>query len=458
MLDKIEDFIRANLERLLVRILFALLIIEMAVMADPSGWIGSGMGWLLGIDNSGGDGKHDVLTAIGWGIAGAISLLALFYTGKRADALNATAEAQMLTVQNAEARLTQERLKNAIDHLGSEKVSVRMGGAYEIFLLAKENMSDKDFVQNLLDILCAHICGMTGTKEYQEEYRNKPSGDIQTLLTLIFVQNHAVFKGCRINLQGSYLNGAILTGAKLQKAHLEHAQMQNADLSSAHLQNAKLEEANLDGANLGGAWLKKARFTEANLQNANLSSSRAQHANFWLAQFQNANLSGALLHMADLLSTKLMNANLAHAQLQGAHLGSAILHEADLSCANLQGAFLYANRLQMTNLAYAQLQGARIMGNIRLGTDKIEGLQLHGVVGKESDCPALNDSFEQRMKNRIGKDTDPNGIVLVSAEGEQLATKELLESNGAVAGSYTEEEAERWISEYKDATFEFDDC
>lgn len=415
------------------------------------------MGWLLGIDNGDGDGKHDVLTAIGWGIAGAVSLLALFYTGKRANALDSTAKAQMLTVQNAEARLTQERLKNAIEHLGHKMASVRMGGAYEIFLLAKENMSDRDFVQNLLDILCGHIRDITRGKDYQSEYKAEPSEEIQSLLNLLFVQDHAVFEGCSINLQGSYLKGAILTWAKLQRAHLEHAQMQNVNLGSARLQNAKLDKANLDGANFGGALLKKTEFVEANLQNANLSASHAQHAHFMWAQLQNANLSGAQLQRAWLPATQLQNAKLAHAQLQGANLGGAILQGADLSCANLRGAFIHASKLQLTNLSHAQFQGALIIGGVRLRENKLKELQLQGVGGKESDRPSWNDSFEQIMKNRVGKDTSPNGIIWESAEGEQWANKELLEKNGAVTGSYTEEEAEQWIKEYKEATHGLDE-
>ena len=56
--------------------------------------------------------------------------------------------------------------------------------------------------------------------EYREAHKSKPSEEIQSLLTLLFVQKHAVFKDCHINLQGSWLNGADLRDARLWKAIL----------------------------------------------------------------------------------------------------------------------------------------------------------------------------------------------------------------------------------------------
>ena len=65
----------------------------------------------------------------------------------------------------------------------------------------------KELRQTVLDILCAHIRRTTGEKKYREDYPSKPSEEVQSLLTLLFVQDHKVFKGCHINLQGSWLNG-----------------------------------------------------------------------------------------------------------------------------------------------------------------------------------------------------------------------------------------------------------
>ncbi len=93
-------------------------------------------------------------------------------------------------------------MKNAIEHLGHESVSVRLGGAYELFHLAEDA---KKLRQTVLDILCDHIRQTTGERKYRRTYKSKPSEEIQSLLTLLFVQEYEVFKGLRVDLQGSFL-------------------------------------------------------------------------------------------------------------------------------------------------------------------------------------------------------------------------------------------------------------
>ena len=125
--------------------------------------------------------------------------------------------------KNTEQGQRQERLKNAIEHLGHSSDSVRLGGAYELFHLAEDEDTaegKKDLRQTVLDILCAHIRRTTREPEYGKDYKRNPSEEIQSLLTLLFVQEHKVFTGLKINLQGSWLNGSNLYKARLGKANL----------------------------------------------------------------------------------------------------------------------------------------------------------------------------------------------------------------------------------------------
>ena len=64
----------------------------------------------------------------------------------------------------AEQGQRQERLKTAIEHLGHESDSVRMGGAYELFHLAKDV---EELRPTALDILCAHVRLKTGESKYR---------------------------------------------------------------------------------------------------------------------------------------------------------------------------------------------------------------------------------------------------------------------------------------------------
>ena len=88
--------------------------------------------------------------------------------------------------------------------------------------------------------------------------KSKPSEEIQSLLDMLFVQDHDIFKGLHINLRRSGLNGADLQGAHLEKADLSGAHLQGADLSGAQLQGSLLRGAHLQGANLSGTDMRGA--------------------------------------------------------------------------------------------------------------------------------------------------------------------------------------------------------
>ena len=209
--------------------------------------------------------KYTLLTSLGIGMGGILFVLQVLASHRRARAMEDAAKAQADATkeqakanQHTEQGQRQERLKNAIEHLGHKSVSARLGGTYELFHLAQDT---QDLRQTILDIsapFCAHIRRTTSEDEYRKTHRAKPSEEIQSLLTSLFVQRHEVFKGLRVNLQGSWLNGANLwearlVGADLTEAHLPaafllNAQLQGALLRAAHLQLADLRDARLQGA------------------------------------------------------------------------------------------------------------------------------------------------------------------------------------------------------------------
>ena len=171
--------------------------------------------------------KNEILRFLGIGMGGVLITLQALMSHRRARALEDTAKAQSdasrvqagatheqaKANENTERGQRQERLKNAIEHLGSAFDSVRMGGAYELFHLAEDTPRWR---QTILDILCAHIRQTTSQAKYRDRHKSHPSEEVQTLLTLLFVREHDVFEDGTINLKGSWLCGAELWEARLQ--------------------------------------------------------------------------------------------------------------------------------------------------------------------------------------------------------------------------------------------------
>ena len=229
LFSKIRDNLFLIFQTALIGLLVVLVVVFAVVMIpDCPKWIFN----LLGIAGTE-EPKYEALKFLGIGMGGILIALQALMSYKRAKALEDTAKAQadaakaQASTAKAQANATaeqakanqhteqgqrQDRLKNAIEHLGDEKDSVRLGGAYELFHLAEDT---ENLRQTVLDILCAHIRQATGESKYREAYESSPSEEIQSLLTLLFVQKHEIFDALPINLQGTWLNGVILPKARL---------------------------------------------------------------------------------------------------------------------------------------------------------------------------------------------------------------------------------------------------
>ena len=412
---KLWCFVVERLVGILAGLLVALLVIFVLVMfcETCTEWVGERLGLYT---------KNRILTFLGIGMGGVLLTLQALMSYKRAKALEDTANAQAEAAKaqakateeqakanhNTEQGQRQERLKNAIEHLGHDNASVRLGGAYELFHLAEDTAEDaKDLRQTVLDILCVHIRQTTGEGEYQEKYPSKPSEEIQSLLTLLFVQEHKVFKGLRINLQGSWLNGADLRVARLEEAIL----------TRVHLRSAHLESARLQGAD----------FSRVVLQGAELWNASLQGASFWRASLQGAGFEYAEMQGADFLK----------AFLQGARLWKASLQEAELGGASLQGIS-----------CQFPPEGDSFAGFIEARIDKATGpseVIFAGGLSREdmdSFVGSLSDEKAKKLRAKLEPHID------------QPPSNELPENSGAITGAYTAKEAEQWIAEYNAAMSE----
>ena len=398
---------------LIFQVILIVLIILLAIMfvvvmnSENPEWIFK----LLGIDKNEEPKKYEVLKFLGIGMGGILVALQALASHRRAKAMEDTAKAQVKATEeqarvneNTEQGLRQERLKNAIEHLGNEKDSVRLGGAYELFHLVEDN---EDLRKTAFDILCAHIRQMTGTNEYRKAHKSKPSEEVQSLLTLLFVQNHEVFKGLQINLQGCWLNGADLQGAHLQDANLIEAHLQGAFFRRALLQRAFLLGAQMQGVKLG----------RAQMQGTNLLGTYLQGANLRGADAQGADLDRAHLQGTDLFGTRLQGANLRGVRLQG--VGSEFW-------------------------SFTEFFEARIRNQIGKETDLSGAIFAGGLT--EEDVDSLVEGLSEEKANELREKLEPHV--------DRDPSNELPEDSDAITGAYTKEEAEQWIAEYEKAMSE----
>ena len=382
-----------------------------------SEYLQNAIGKYLGLTN-----KNEILRFLGIGMGGVLVTMQALMSYKRAKALEDTAKAQSDAAraqarateeqakanQNTERGQRQERLKNAIEHLGSAFDSVRMGGAHELFHLAEDTPSWR---QTILDILCAHIRQTTSQAPYRDQYKSHPSEEVQTLLTLLFVREHDVFEDGTVNLKGSWLCGAELSEGRLDWADLTATNLQNASLYRARLQWALLFDAQLRGAQL--------------------VSARLYGASLYGAQLQGANLGRALLHGANLLEAQLHGANLAMVQMQGAILGGAQLQGAHLHGTDLRGVRCEEDLSKTTE--------ERIRNSIDQESD-LSWIWFSGGL-KRKDIDSVVDGLPGEEKRELRSKLAPHI--------DQPESHEPPQGCDIITGSYSAKEAEEWIEKHE---------
>jgi hypothetical protein len=238
-------------------------------------------------------------------------ILNVYYGAKRAKALekNAIAATQnaIAATKNADVaeqgQLT-ERFTKAIEQLGSDNISIRLGGIYALESIAEYSQKgewSERYHWTVMEVLSAFVRekpplkkDLEDKKAEGEQQPQKLRTDIQAALTVI--------------------------GRRKTEKDPEN---QRLDLINVDIAGADLREANLQGANLIEANLQRANLIEANLQEANLWGAKLQNSFLWEANLQGADFLEAKLQEAELRGADLKDAkNLTSTQIESANVDS----------------------------------------------------------------------------------------------------------------------------------------
>ena len=259
----------------------------------------------------------------------------------------------------AQQSLRNERYQKGAEMLGSEALSVRLGGIYALQRLAEEY--PEEYHVQIMRLFCVFASFPTEDKKLMvgtEQLRK----DVQAVMDVIKIRNPSSIALERNSQFTMDLANAPLQYGRLTDAKLDHAILFQADLSNARLEEANLSNAELSNGNLANAWLWRANLTNAKLEGANLSNAKLGWANLSNAKLGMANLSSARLELANLSNAKLVKTNLSNTTLRGANLFKAGLGGANLSNATLEDADLSNAILWSANLAGADLWNADLSG------------------------------------------------------------------------------------------------
>ncbi|MGY5210076.1 pentapeptide repeat-containing protein [Nocardia gipuzkoensis] len=297
-----------------------------------------------------------------------VAVAALWFTGQ---SLHATQNQYGLSEQG---QIT-DRFGKAIEHLGSDKIDIRLGAIYALERLARDSPADHPTVFEVLSSFIRTHAPVWPLSGPPCGYRNVPAEnviavDIQAAVTVIGRRDSShdgpnpidLSKSCLVvaNLSATNLAGAILYLANLDGANLDGAHLDGAHLNEAHMFGADLRDTDLQGAHLGAAILNWANLTGKDLRGTDLQGAYLKEASLDGADLRGTDLKGAHLDGANL-----NEANLNGADLNGADLNGADLTGADLTGADLTGTDLTGTDLRGTDLADANLKDIRYNGDTK---------------------------------------------------------------------------------------------
>ncbi len=236
-------------------------------------------------------------------LAAVVGLVLAIWRARVADRQSKTAQRSLLN----------EQYQKGAEMLGSEVLSVRLGGIYALARLAREH--PEEYHVQIMRLFCAFVRNLTkedkkgeeNTKEMEamfergakEEGEEKPElrPDVQEIMSAIGYRGDA-----QIDIENQEKPTYRLD---LCKANLINAQLGRANLSNADLRGVGLCDAWLLRVNLSGALLTRADLSNAKLMGADLSNVQLMWAKLPGTWLDGVNLSGAKLWRADLSGANL---------------------------------------------------------------------------------------------------------------------------------------------------------
>ena len=237
------------------------------------GWLGVSWEWLRETP-SGYESASTTIRNLGLFAAAPFALWFAYWRARVADRQAKAAQEQVATSQRqaetAQRGLLNERYQKGAEMLGSEVLSVRLGGIYALARLAREH--PEEYHVQIMRLFCAYVRRPSpeNSEVTDEDEVWLPSmlrSDVQEIIKNI---------GQRTNKQ---------IEVEVQQVDYDRLDLHGAELINSYLSDANLFYANLVGAVLKKAFLKNANLTGALLVNANLTGANLSDSNLTGAEF-----------------------------------------------------------------------------------------------------------------------------------------------------------------------------
>jgi len=179
-----------------------------------------------------------------------------------------------------------DRFNQAIVHIGSDRLEIRLGGVYALARIARTSERDH---WPAMQVLCARLREATKDRGPATPL----PAEAQAILDVLGTRSHHFeTAGQLLNFTGANLAGADLSGCHFAGARFQDANLRQTNLSRGHLAGASFAGADLEEASLRGADCSEANFVASNLQHSTLRDCILRKAIVFGTNFDGASLFG----------------------------------------------------------------------------------------------------------------------------------------------------------------------
>jgi hypothetical protein len=268
----------------------------------------------------------------------------------------------LMTLQDGQIT---DRFTKAVEQLGNQDPSVRLGGIFSLERIARESERDHPAA---MEILSAYV------RAHSKDPSRRP--DIGAAMLVIGrrrIERDGGSDGTTLHLEGVDLSKLDLTKGNYARISFVGAKFSDAILAGTQFDRADLTDSDLDRADL-----RRATFNDR----AKLIRASLRRASLFHAVLRGADLSGAVLTEANL-----WHSDLTEADFTGAKLDGSFLLEADLRGAIFRGADLLRAKVSPQQLPFFSSQNPTNPPSPQPDAPRITGV-LHPVthmrVGRDS--------------------------------------------------------------------------
>lgn len=278
--------------------------------------------------------------------------------------INIVINSSRLTNQEEQLRLHSKNERNsrfskAIELLGNNHESARIGAAHTLISLAKEYK--EEYRKLVFDILCSHIRTTTYQNEYRDLYSEKPSNEIQTIIEILFkkeADNKSLFEGLKADLNGSFLKGL----------YLHDAAINYANFKDVNLTNSKLTNVDFIGTNFLNTNFRTEMLSNCNFQSSVISNSHFEGTMLNGCHFTDSSISYTHFEQTTMFSSHFEGANINMTHFEGVNIDDGHFEGSNISCCLFVGSEIFK----------AFFNGALLNLNVKFCGASIEEVSFDG--------------------------------------------------------------------------------